>query len=668
VSHEWLPLEDAMGRYKPELVGVLDLAGANPTPHALIIHGDVKRVERGVLKTVDILPDLSAKFEQQPPAAIFIRGDLIAPDAIIEEYDFDWSPSVFVTGSVITRAMMLYGSEFMIDGDLTVTETIFGFYNHGRISVRGTTRANLILDSDYTFELTGPVQAPYRLGSFYRGTVEPSAPSSELTHYLVWDAVTDRNNLAFDYVFNAISHGEPLLLPESLRGVKPHEQVGQAPLKVIMAALARQEAGREVTELDLKSMDLRSVPEALRPLTKLRTLSLADNQISSLPDWMASFNALEVLNLSGTALKAWPEALASLPCLRELRLEGAHIATLRESPSGFVALELLTYGDRLGLTEDAGDVQVASLCVDLSHFPKLRQAEAQLSNIRLEVDEDVDLWAAPWLEALTLDFQYPAVWPEGLRKAQGLRLLSISLASEGVELAIEILRALPSLEILDLNIFSTITRNDHRRIVEALPRLYVRRAMTELIVHATEPGQCAHFEPDPAYSDRYVDGSKAAELEQSMAAMGFDGLRLHLLPMLDGISLGVSAVNRSTVLNEGAEKAAAILALGHLDAACSARDRQTRCEILARAQEDLHSLLPRRGPFTTCAWRLMRPHFLVACAAARLIDAMVDDGGDPGSRTRATRNDILAETSSEDALSAPDWLREPLVKIVRSRF
>ncbi|QVQ28874.1 hypothetical protein [Achromobacter deleyi] len=54
----------------------------------------------GVLKTIDLLPELSTEFQRQPPAAIFLQGNLVAPVAILEDYDSDWSPSVFVDGSV----------------------------------------------------------------------------------------------------------------------------------------------------------------------------------------------------------------------------------------------------------------------------------------------------------------------------------------------------------------------------------------------------------------------------------------------------------------------------------------------------------------------------------------------------------------------------------------
>jgi len=75
------------------------------------------------------------------------------------EPDCDWSPRFWVGGSVQVKSLCLGGSSSLISGDLTVSDTLFGFYNHGRLHVAGRTQANVILAADYTFHFGGDVSA-----------------------------------------------------------------------------------------------------------------------------------------------------------------------------------------------------------------------------------------------------------------------------------------------------------------------------------------------------------------------------------------------------------------------------------------------------------------------------------------------------------------------------
>jgi hypothetical protein len=224
---------------------------------------------------------------------------------------------------------------------------------------------------------------------------------------------------------------------------------------------------------------------------------------------------------------------------------------------------------------------------------------------------------------------------------------------QSVRWSFEVMLEVPSAAFSKPSIFCRSclphSRSSRLRIVEALPHLYVRRWM------ASEPAQPARSEGDPLFSDHYVDQSAVWQLARAMANATFDELRPHLVALLGGSALGVSAVSYM-----GAEEVAVKLALGHLDAVCRAPDTPGRRAASARAQEDLHPLLPRRGPFTSCAWRLGAPHFLVACAVARLIDAIAADEGEFGVQTAEVAHAVLAEAGSADGRSAPAWLRAPL--------
>jgi Leucine-rich repeat (LRR) protein len=71
---------------------------------------------------------------------------------------------------------------------------------------------------------------------------------------------------------------------------------------------ARQE---EATELDLSSMQLTELPEAIAALTQLQMLDLSRNQLTALPEAIAALTQLQMLDLSRNQLTALPEARRS---------------------------------------------------------------------------------------------------------------------------------------------------------------------------------------------------------------------------------------------------------------------------------------------------------------------------------------------------------------------
>jgi C-terminal of Roc, COR, domain/Ras of Complex, Roc, domain of DAPkinase/Leucine rich repeat len=94
--------------------------------------------------------------------------------------------------------------------------------------------------------------------------------------------------------------------------------------------MARDEAYREAerrieqahregtTTLDLSSMDLTEVPEAIASLTQLSMLNLADNQLTNIPEAVASLTQLRDLFIFSNHLASIPEVIAFLTQLRGL--------------------------------------------------------------------------------------------------------------------------------------------------------------------------------------------------------------------------------------------------------------------------------------------------------------------------------------------------------------
>ncbi|WP_312520391.1 hypothetical protein [Massilia sp.] len=66
-----------------------------------------------------------------------VKGDLMAPNAILCDLDLDWAPSLIVGGSVHARGMLLGGGHTRICGDLSLHGTLCGVSNHGELDVLG---------------------------------------------------------------------------------------------------------------------------------------------------------------------------------------------------------------------------------------------------------------------------------------------------------------------------------------------------------------------------------------------------------------------------------------------------------------------------------------------------------------------------------------------------
>ncbi len=99
-----------------------------------------------------------------------------------------------------------------------------------------------------------------------------------------------------------------------------------------------------LTELSLANNQLTSLPESLGQLTALTQLHLEDNQLTSVPESLGQLTALTQLRLEDNQLTSLPESLGQLTALIELRLEGNHLTSLPESLGQLTALTKLYLG------------------------------------------------------------------------------------------------------------------------------------------------------------------------------------------------------------------------------------------------------------------------------------------------------------------------------------
>jgi internalin A len=98
------------------------------------------------------------------------------------------------------------------------------------------------------------------------------------------------------------------------------------------------------TQVSLADQGLTSLPEWLKGFTDLTTLDLGSNQLTALPEWLGGFTDLTTLDLGGNQLRALPESIGNLAGLTTLNLGGNQLGALPESIGNLAGLTTLDLG------------------------------------------------------------------------------------------------------------------------------------------------------------------------------------------------------------------------------------------------------------------------------------------------------------------------------------
>lgn len=117
---------------------------------------------------------------------VVVRGNLVVEKSILN-WESDYGPFLYVTGSLVAGDIGVGGSELEIDGDLTVKGTLFGFYNHGRFLVRGDTQAEVIIAEEHLLRFEGALAAKLAVADNFFQVANPSG--SKVEHWV--GAVSD---------------------------------------------------------------------------------------------------------------------------------------------------------------------------------------------------------------------------------------------------------------------------------------------------------------------------------------------------------------------------------------------------------------------------------------------------------------------------------------------
>jgi hypothetical protein len=256
-------MTEAFSRFMPD---VHDVASRTMTYSqagkfkAGILEADLVVDKTGLVYTNEMVP----AFADAPLGALFITGSLLAPAATIAEPDIDWSPLLKAKGNVVAKNLCLGGSASEIDGDVTIEDTLFGYYNHGQMRIRGRTRARLILVSDYELIFDGPVERTYVASSGGRINIPVNYGSGRLDLLLVPEVMDETNFLHDGVVLDRLKRGPPILRPDNEIGRPPPLGLSAKAAARLAELRAQKARGDDLSLITLEKCELRFVPDELR--------------------------------------------------------------------------------------------------------------------------------------------------------------------------------------------------------------------------------------------------------------------------------------------------------------------------------------------------------------------------------------------------------------------
>jgi Leucine-rich repeat (LRR) protein/GTPase SAR1 family protein len=172
---------------------------------------------------------------------------------------------------------------------------------------------------------------------------------------------------------------------------------------------ARQEGA---TELDLSSMGLTEVPEAIGSLTQLQSLNLSNNQLTELPEAIASLTELQTLKFFNNQLTQLSAVVASLTKLQTLHLFGNQLTQLPEAIASLTQLQTL----------DLSKNRLTELPASISFLTQLRSLDL-FGNQLTELPSSIS--ALTQLQELDLSYNQLAELPKAITSLTQLKELRL---------------------------------------------------------------------------------------------------------------------------------------------------------------------------------------------------------------------------------------------------
>jgi hypothetical protein len=478
----------------------------------------------GAFTHEDIFGTLPFPNESAVCAALLFKKDLTIPNACYLDYDLDYAPSLIVEGNVTARALNLGGGQTHIKGDCTVTEVLYGHYNHGSLIVDGTTTAPLIIASDYSMSFNGRVEANYvmsngsafkmngpafkiealglkfkmKLPTFKKRHLDTDANRSEIAaiidpHFLTHHGFNDEN------INIALIKGDSLLKnkPIGAKNRRREDYLSQATLDKLAELAARETSGLTITEIDFTGCSLDEIPQEVQKYTHVERLTVRNNGIEYLPEWFSSLNALRELDLSNNSgLSALRLGSAQMKTLERLDLGNTCISSSNDSEMPLPMLRELVAGKPL--YEENPAIGNFAITFDWSRVPSLQHLHLHYTSYYWTWDTDFGFYQLKHLKYLHHGYIVSGPMGNNLSQLQNLEFYGYETgwSSDGNhagQLDIDTLARLPKLRVLHIE---KSGRGVSQELIFLLrkrfPNLYI-------IAHALD----ATFEADLAIEKKY---------------------------------------------------------------------------------------------------------------------------------------------------------------------
>ncbi|RKG71809.1 hypothetical protein D7V80_00485 [Corallococcus sp. CA054B] len=268
--------------------------------------------------------------EDEPPfTGLIVRGDLTVEGCVLN-WENDFGPFLQVHGNLVAKRIAIGGARLHVSGDLT-TEDLVAVYNHGSVSVDGNLKART-LASHYSFKVAGTVDAHRYLGQDSKvfavvGGVEDVKDPYEGKGVFVPAVVRD-GRVDLEKVRARLAAGKPVARDA-------FTSIREAFRQLVAKKIAEPD---KVKSLTLEDKGLTSLPEELFLFRKLEKLNLRRNNLRVLPEELGQLTELRELDLRSNGLLELPESIGELKKLRVLDLEANCLWRLPESLAGCVEL------------------------------------------------------------------------------------------------------------------------------------------------------------------------------------------------------------------------------------------------------------------------------------------------------------------------------------------
>ncbi len=249
---------------------------------------------------------------------LIVDGDLTVT-GLLEWWDDEWTKVLLVTGNMrVDRLSLGERVDVVVGGDL-VAQDLVDAYGRGESPTDADTRLSVANLRAARLVLAGHVDVTVREDLLVTGEV--TGKSIDRRGSLTVHGRTRCRMVWAKRWFTMTFAEEPEA--DVLRGNLPRTVLNDE-----LTRLARRPD--DVFELDLKGKDLPVVPEAIRGFTNLRRLGLSHNyNVDSVPDWIAELTGLTELDLSSTTMTTVPAALARLSELTTLKVSNSEGELLR---------------------------------------------------------------------------------------------------------------------------------------------------------------------------------------------------------------------------------------------------------------------------------------------------------------------------------------------------